>query len=342
LRPWWDHHGDEQPVLVNMYGITETTVHVTYRPLSRADLSGSAAPVIGGPVPGWELYILDENGEPVPAGIAGEIYVGGAGLARGYWKRQELTAERFVPDPFSGRHGARLYRSGDLARRRNNGEIEYLGRIDHQVKVRGFRIELGEIESALQQCESVAEAVVLAVDESSGDKRLVAYLRPRADAAPDFGAAEQKAYEPPRTSTEQGLAGIWAEVLGIERVGLHDDFFELGGHSLLVTQVIRKVREQFGVDVELRALFFQSTLAAFASEIDAQKQRGLKAAGLAKIPRTDRTQPLELSFSQQRLWFVDQLEPGSPAYNIPVAVRLRGRLDLAGNRSETCSAADAL
>ena len=174
LEPWFRRHGDRRPVLVNMYGITETTVHVTYRPLSAADLA--APSLIGVPIPDLQVHLLDAGGRPVPVGVPGEMYVGGAGVARGYLNRPDLTALRFVPDPFSGRPGARLYRSGDLARRRADGELEYLGRIDHQVKIRGFRIELGEIEAALAAHPQVRQAVVLAREDQPGERRLVAYL----------------------------------------------------------------------------------------------------------------------------------------------------------------------
>lgn len=184
LRPWFDRHGDKDPRLVNMYGITETTVHVTYRPLTMADLNGAPGSVIGGPIPDLQIYVLDRQLQPVPVGVAGELYVGGAGLARGYLNRPKLTAERFVLHPFSGESGARLYKSGDLARYLPDGDIEYLGRIDHQVKVRGFRVELGEIETVLGQHPAVRESVVLAKEGPSGDKQLVAYIAPRQGPAP--------------------------------------------------------------------------------------------------------------------------------------------------------------
>ena len=174
LRGWFERHGDEQPRLVNMYGITETTVHVTYRPLSLADLG--RASVIGEAIEDLQVYLLDGHGEPVPSGVSGEMFVGGAGVARGYLGRPELTAERFVPDPFSADPGARLYRSGDLARRLPNGELEYLGRADRQVKIRGFRIELGEIEAALLAHAEVREAVVIVREDTPDDKKLVAYI----------------------------------------------------------------------------------------------------------------------------------------------------------------------
>jgi amino acid adenylation domain-containing protein/non-ribosomal peptide synthase protein (TIGR01720 family) len=174
LKPWFDRHGDERPVLVNMYGITETTVHVTYRPLTKLDVRSSS--VIGVPIPDLQIYILDSHRQPVPVGVPGEIYVGGAGLAREYLRRPELTAQRFVPDTVTGHPDARLYRTGDLARFLQGYDIEYLGRIDHQVKIRGFRIELGEIESVLCQHPAILEAVVMAREDVPGAKRLVAYV----------------------------------------------------------------------------------------------------------------------------------------------------------------------
>lgn len=186
LKPWIDRHGDQRPRLVNMYGITETTVHVTYRPLSAADLSSGS--VIGVPIPGVQVHLLDECQQPVPAGTAGEIYVGGSGVGRGYLDRPELTRERFIAHPFDDRPGARLYRSGDLGRYLPNGDLEYLGRIDQQVKIRGFRVELGEIEAVLNQHPAVRETVVLARDDPAGQKRLVAYIIRRS--AADVGPVE--------------------------------------------------------------------------------------------------------------------------------------------------------
>ncbi|MGZ4123078.1 MAG: non-ribosomal peptide synthetase, partial [Tumebacillaceae bacterium] len=176
LKPWFDKHGDQTPQLVNMYGITETTVHVTYRPIALADLEAGAGSVIGRPIPDMQVYVLDALGDPVPVGVPGEMYVGGRGLASGYLNRPELTEERFVAHPFTDKQGERLYRTGDLARFLVNGDLEYLGRIDHQVKLRGFRIELGEIEAVLAQHPAVREAVVLVREDIPGDQRLVAYV----------------------------------------------------------------------------------------------------------------------------------------------------------------------
>ncbi|HKI05604.1 MAG TPA: amino acid adenylation domain-containing protein, partial [Thermoanaerobaculia bacterium] len=295
LAPWIARRGDERPRLINMYGITETTVHVTCRPITRADVEAGRGSVIGEPIPDLQVYVLDGHLEPAPLLAAGEIHVGGAGLARGYLDRPELTAVRFVPDPF-GPPGARLYRSGDIARRLPGGDLEYLGRIDQQVKIRGFRIELGEIEAALAAHPEVGEAVVLArAFGPSADTRLVAYVvageGATALALHQFLAAKLPAYmvpaafvrlerfpltvngkldrpalpEPdearldlagdfvaPRTAAEAALAGIWAGLLGLERVGIHDNFFTLGGHSLLATQLVSRVRETLGVELPLR------------------------------------------------------------------------------------------
>src|ERR1051326_6541160 len=176
LKPWFDRHGDRQPQLVNMYGITETTVPVTYRPLAIADLNSVRGSRIGGAIPDLDVYVLDRHLHPVPDMLPGELCVGGAAVARGYLNRAELCAERFVPDAFSGKSGARLYRSGDLVRRLPGGDIEYLGRIDQQVKIRGYRIELGEIESVLTQHERVREAIVVVREDGGSEKRLVCYL----------------------------------------------------------------------------------------------------------------------------------------------------------------------
>ncbi|MGI8964719.1 MAG: amino acid adenylation domain-containing protein, partial [Limisphaerales bacterium] len=185
LKPWFDRHGDKKPQLVNMYGITETTVHVTYRPISLADLSTGDGSVIGGSIPDLQLYVLDESLKKVAVGVEGEMYVGGAGVARGYLNRPELTAQRFIQNPFTEKL-ERLYRTGDLARFLPNGDLEYLGRIDHQVKIRGFRIELGEIEAVLNKHETIRESIVLALDNGAGDKQLVAYVVAKKQPAPSI------------------------------------------------------------------------------------------------------------------------------------------------------------
>ena len=367
LQPWFDRFGDQQPHLINMYGITETTVHVTYRPITKADLAQANVSPIGEAIPDLSWYVLDADFNPVALGCNGELHVGHAGLARGYHQRAALTAERFVPNPFAN-DGSRLYRTGDLARYRAEGVIEYAGRIDHQVKIRGFRIELGEIEARLQEHPAVREVIVLAIDGPSG-QQLAAWLVPSdpqqepqalrdtlrthlkanlpdymvpthlillaampltangkldRKALPKPDAAQlQGAYVAPVSELEQQLAAIWAEVLKVEQVGLSDNFFELGGHSLLATQVVSRVRQQLGLELSLRTLFEAADLAGFAEAV------GQGAASSAPaLRKADRQQPLALSYAQQRQWFLWQLEPQSAAYNIPLALRLTGSLDI--------------
>ncbi|ARN83876.1 hypothetical protein B1812_21570 (plasmid) [Methylocystis bryophila] len=292
--------------LHNLYGPTEASVDVTAYDCGAEETTGYAP--IGRPIWNTQIYLLDGRMQPVPIGAAGELYIGGAGLARGYLGRADLTAERFLPDPFGGA-GARLYRTGDLARHRADGDIEFLGRIDHQVKIRGFRIELGEIEAALSRIAGVREAAVLAREDQPGDKRLVAYVAGRegttpaagelraalqahlpdymlpsafvtldalpltangkvdrkALPAPDLGALQAHRYVAPRTATEAALCRIWAQTLGLERVGVEDNFFELGGHSLLAVTLIERMRQE-GLQADVRALFVSPTPAALAAE----------------------------------------------------------------------------
>ncbi|HBK00214.1 MAG TPA: non-ribosomal peptide synthetase, partial [Delftia acidovorans] len=310
LRPWFDRFGDQSPQLINMYGITETTVHVTYREITRKDLEGGRSPV-GVAIPDLGLYVLDGSLNLLPQGVAGELYVAGEGLARGYLNRQGLTAERFIANPFA-EYGERLYRTGDLVRWNAQGELEYLGRADQQVKIRGFRIELGEVQSQLLAQPEVREAVVLA-KQSAGGARLVAYvsLNSPADdgllkdrlgqALPDYmvpsaivvldalpltanGKVDRKAlpepelagaqaYEAPQGEVEQMLARIWAEVLGVVRVGRHDGFFELGGHSLLLVQMLARVRTEMGTDLGLAYALRHPVLSQMAQGLREQQVR---------------------------------------------------------------------
>jgi amino acid adenylation domain-containing protein len=367
--------------VINGYGPTEGTTFTCCNPLNAFDLDRLTASVpIGRPIANTRVYILDPHGNPAPAGVAGELHIGGDGLARGYLKRPELTALRFVPSPFgeaSGVAGERLYATGDLVRwiaAQPAGEIEFLRRIDHQVKVRGFRIELGEVEAALTGHPAIAQAVVTARQDAPGDKRLVAYLVAREEPAPTVselrgflaerlpeymvpslfvplpglpltanGKVDRRAlpapggerpeldaeFVAPRTPVERQLAEIWCAVLGVERVGVHDDFFELGGQSLLATQIVSRLREVCGVEIPLRSLFQQPTLAGLALAVEAARFGGQAAQGapIVALPRDGHELPL--SFAQERLWFIDQLVPGLAAYNIPGAVRMRGSLDLA-------------
>ncbi|HEX6041750.1 condensation domain-containing protein, partial [Longimicrobium sp.] len=355
---------------LNGYGATETSMRTTSTPY--ADTTRD--PPIGHPVPNTQLYVLDAVLEPAPLGVAGEIYIGGAGVGRGYLGRPALTAERFLPDPHRGVPGARLYRTGDQGRRRADGEVDFLGRVDFQVKVRGFRVEPGEIEAALRAHPAVAETVVLLREDVPGDPRLAAYVVPapgqdpapaalrahlrdllpeymvpaafvllaslplnrngkadrRALPAPDAPAGQ--AYVAPRGAAEEILCGIWAQVLGVERVGVHDGFFDLGGHSLLATRVVSRARAALGVEVPLRALFEAPTVAGLAERVEALRSAGARA-GVPPVVPAPRDGPLPLSFAQQRLWLVDRMDPGSAAYVIPYALRLRGALDAAALRA---------
>ncbi|EMG4292580.1 TPA: non-ribosomal peptide synthase/polyketide synthase [Pseudomonas aeruginosa] len=350
----------------NLYGPTETTIWS-----ARFRLGEEARPFLGGPLENTALYILDSEMNPCPPGVAGELLIGGDGLARGYHRRPGLTAERFLPDPFAA-DGSRLYRTGDLARYRADGVIEYLGRIDHQVKIRGFRIELGEIETRLLEQDSVREAVVVAQPGVAGPS-LVAYLVPTEAALVDAESARQQelrsalknsllavlpdymvpahmlllenlpltpngkinrkalplpdasavrdAHVAPEGELERAMAAIWSEVLKLGHIGRDDNFFELGGHSLLVTQVVSRVRRRLDLQVPLRTLFEHSTLRAYAQAV-AQ----LAPAAQGGIVRCARDASPQLSFAQERQWFIWRLDPHSAAYNIPVALRLKGPL----------------
>jgi len=353
--------------LYNVYGPTETIIDSTYWPCERRDTL-SAIP-IGRPIPNAKAYVLDDHLRLLPIGVAGTLYIGGVGLARGYVGRPDLTAEKFIPDPFSDTLGARLYKTGDLARFLPDGNLEFLGRNDDQVKIRGFRIELGEIAAALGQHPAVREAVVLAHAER-GETRLVAYVAGQGDARltvnelrgflkdqlPEHmlpavfmlldslpltpnGKIDRRALPTPdgqrpgldeafvtsRTATEELLAQIWGRVLGVERVGIYDNFFHLGGHSLLATQVVSRIRETFQVEMPLRCLFEAPTVAGLAATIDGSRGTGLQAPPIVPVPRYGE---LPLSFAQQRLWFIDQLDPGNSVYNFPAAVRLKGPLNV--------------
>ena len=369
---------------VDAYGPTEVTVCATLAPTAGEGHRLS----IGRPLPNMAVYLLADL-EPVPYGLAGELCVAGVGLARGYFGRPALTAERFVPDPFGDEPGGRLYRTGDLGRHLQDGSLDFLGRIDGQVKVRGFRVELGEIEAALAREPGVREAAVVLRPAGAGpvrtsaDERLVAFVVPREEAEPGgervsepaaaslraalkarlpehmvpsafvllpelpltasgkvdrralarletAPAAAQSGLESPwvapRTPAEELLAAIFAEVLRVERVGAEDDFFALGGHSLLATQIASRVREAFGAELPLRALFEHPTVAALGRTVEAAVRAGAgrSAPPLRRVPRDG---DLPLSFAQQRLWFIDRLEPGSPLYNIFLALRAEGSLE---------------
>ncbi|HEY0522826.1 MAG TPA: amino acid adenylation domain-containing protein, partial [Stellaceae bacterium] len=363
--------------MLNAYGPTEATVCATISD----PLAGDETPPIGRPIANVQVYVLDGDLQPVPVGVAGELHIAGVGLARGYLHRPDLTAERFIPNPYGAAAGERMYRTGDLVRYLPDGAIEYLGRLDDQVKVRGFRIELGEIEAALAAIPEVRAAVALAREDQPGDKRLVAYVvmdaapgegsegasarlrgallkslpeymvpshfvvldelpltaNGKVDRtklpAPDVTRGEAAAYVAPRDATEEIVAGIWSAVLRLDRVGVHDNFFALGGHSLLATQVISKLRAAFAIEVSLRALFEAPTVAELSARLAALRAADAAAAPppIERVARDD--QALPVSYAQQRLWFLDQLEPGNPFYNIAGAVRLRGALDVEALRA---------
>ncbi|MEU8694679.1 amino acid adenylation domain-containing protein [Streptomyces sp. NPDC048665] len=354
--------------LINGYGPTETTVCAT---LSDPLTPGEGVN-IGGPISNTRVFVLDDGLRPLPVGVAGELYVAGAGLARGYLGRAGLTAERFIACPYPQAPGERMYRTGDLARWSPNGTLEFLGRVDDQVKIRGFRIELGEIEAVLAAHPQVAQAVVIAREDTPGDKRLTAYIT-TTDAGldiavlrqwcrrslPDFmtpgwfvflneipltvnGKIDRKAlpkprhdrsdlgqdYTPPRTEIEQLLVDVWADILGLERIGIHDNFFDLGGHSLLATILITRLRSLFGLEITIREVFSSPTIATLAAQLDISAGH----RGPALLGR-DRSANAALSFAQQRLWFLDQLAPQSSEYVIPCTFRIRGALDVEALKS---------
>ncbi|MDR6720597.1 amino acid adenylation domain-containing protein [Paenibacillus sp. 2003] len=289
--------------LINMYGITETTVHVTYKEITWVEME-AAKSNIGKPIPTLRVYVLDENRRPVPIGVAGEMYVAGEGLARGYLNRPDLTAEKFVDSPFA--EGEKLYRSGDLAAWLPDGNIEYLGRIDHQVKIRGYRIELDEIETQLLNARGVEEAVVLARDDANGHKQLVAYyvaetklaanelkeqlakqlpgymipahlvqlsqmpltangkIDRKALPVPEEAAARGAKYVAPRTLLEMKIVRVWQDTLGIPQVGVKDNFFELGGNSLSLMRLVQAVYDETGIEIPLNRQFHSVTVEAMA------------------------------------------------------------------------------
>ncbi|HEX4955437.1 MAG TPA: amino acid adenylation domain-containing protein [Thermoanaerobaculia bacterium] len=361
-------------VLHNQYGPSETTIVVTDEPVGHLAAPGDEGRIlpIGRPMPNHSMWVVDREGRLLPLGAPGELLIGGPGLARGYHRRPRLTAERFLPDGCSGRSGARLYKTGDLVRWLPDGRLDFLGRIDFQVKIRGQRVELGEIEACLTACPEVAAATLLTWPGPGGSLSLAAYVVPRDPARPasewlaavkaaltrqlpaymvpaDFipldalpqtpnGKIDRRALPapfsahgagfeevvPPRTALEAKVAAIFGEVLGRADVGALDDFFSLGGHSLLATRLASRVRDAFGVELELRRVFAAPTVAGLAGEIETAQSREtvpLEASADTEGP---------LSFGQERLWFLSRFEPDSPAYNVGAAVRLAGRLDVAG------------
>ena len=349
----------------NGYGPTEAVVATSVGEC----FPGERKPHIGQPLPGKRLYVLDNFLQLTPVGVAGELFIGGDGLARSYLRQPALTASRFLPDPFSDQPGSRMYRTGDLVRHLPDGNLDFLGRVDHQVKVRGFRIELGEIEALLRRHEAIGESAVI-TDGEGPDKRLLAYLVPTKNMEPPTTEALRRflgeslpdymipsafvtleklplssnlkldrealpkpkaSYTPPRSNAEKMLAAIWREALGIDRaIGIHERFFELGGHSLLATRVISRIRKAFGVEVSLNLLFEKTTIADLAPCL------GDVASERPPLTPADRSGPLPLSFAQERLWFLNQLAPDSAFYNTPLSIVIKGSLDIkALNRAFT-------
>jgi amino acid adenylation domain-containing protein len=356
--------------VIALGGATEATVWSNFFPVGETDPGWSSVPY-GRPIQNAAYYVLDSRLQPCPPGVPGDLYIGGECLATGYAAMPETTAERFIPNPFGGEAGGRLYRTGDRARFYDDGNIEFLGRSDRQVKIRGFRIEPGEIESVLARHEGVRAAQVVVSKDSTGVQRLVAYVVARDPAATTDGVLRSHLREhlPPymipaaiclldampltpngkvdlralpapelshdsddadddlaRDEAEELIRAIWAEVLGRVQVGVNENFFDLGGHSLMATQVVSRLRSAFGLDLPLRAIFEAPTVAGLAAAVRTlrSERAGLREPPLAPVPRRE---AMELSFSQSRLWFLQRVQPRSPFYNVPLAVRLEGRFD---------------
>ncbi|MBW3496266.1 non-ribosomal peptide synthetase [Bacillus sp. FDAARGOS_1420] len=356
LLPWFQRYGEKEPQLINMYGITETTVHVTYYPITQDDVQHASRSNIGKRIPDLEVYILDAYQQAVPIGVDGELYIGGSGLARGYLNRPELTAERFIPHPFSSDPKARLYRTGDLARYLPDGNLDYRGRIDHQVKIRGFRIEIGEIESTLHAHASIKEAVVIVREDQPGDKRLVAYVvgDGNVGAWREYLKAKLPSYMvpsrfvtmeaipltangkvdrevlpmpeeeqtnseavAPRNSNEKILATIWKQVLGVKKVGIYDNFFEIGGDSILSIQIISQA-SQVGLKLTPKQMFECPTIAELAQvAIEMQGVQAEQGIVTGDVPLT----PIQY-------WFFEQEHSRPEHWNQSMLLRVKERLDV--------------
>jgi amino acid adenylation domain-containing protein len=353
--------------LWNMYGPTETTVCSTVQRVANVDRV-----TLGRPIANTQIYILDRHLNPVPIGVAGELHIGGEGLARGYLNHPELTVEKFIANPFNADTAPRLYKTGDLARYLPDGNIEFLGRIDNQVKIRGHRIELGEIEAVLGQYPAIREAVVLAREDTPGDRCLVAYvvtaegftpsvtelrsllqqqlpeymlpaafvfldslpLTPNGKlnraAFPAPGQSRPKldeAYSPPLTLTEELLAQIWAEVLKINHIGIHDNFLALGGNSLRATQIIARTRNILNKELFISDIFSNGTIAKLARLLT-QRTAKADAPSAESIQPIGRHRRLPLSFSQERVWFIQRLYPSNIAYHFQSLFYFTGSLSV--------------
>lgn len=360
--------------LINSYGVTEATVDSSFFEAEKIGLADQSHVPIGIPFRNISLFILNEQLDPVPVGVHGELFIGGYGLSRGYLNRPDLTALKFIPDPFSIRPGSRLYRTGDMARYMEDGNVEFLGRGDNQIKIRGFRIELGEIETALRKHSAIKEAVAFLKQAAEGkEKKLVAYITLANGVMPDYtelrnfllselpdymipssfvtldrfpltpnGKVDRKSlpapdfstncqnlqenFVAPRNNAESQIAEIWQELLEISPVGVQDNFFDLGGHSLLATQVISRIKEIFNAEIPLRTIFETPTIEGLAEAV--MKAKKTSFAGSTRITRKKLTAPLPLSYAQERLWFLEQMEPGSPFYNMTDVYKVNGELNI--------------
>jgi len=366
VKRWMDVLG-ERVQLVNLYGPSETTMVKLFYLVQPGDQSLRSIP-IGKPMAGARAVLVDSRGKACPPGTVGEIYIRTPYRSLGYYEQPELTRGVFVPNPFSQDPEDIVYKTGDFGRVLEDGNFEFLGRRDHQVKVRGVRVELPEIESVLREHAGVSDVVVVDRQDAEGNKYLCAYLvtGPEVDLGelrqicadrlpevmvpssfvrleelprtlsgkidraalpePNLSRSESE-HVPPRTVVEEVVAGIWARVLGIDAIGTEESFFALGGHSLLATRVLSRIGEAFHVDLPLRSLFEAPTVAAFAERVEAalQAEHGIEVPWIERLPQRE---DLPLSFAQQRLWFMYQLEPGSTAYNLPVSAHFSGRLEL--------------
>ncbi|MFN0204707.1 MAG: amino acid adenylation domain-containing protein [Planctomycetota bacterium] len=366
--------------LYNFYGPTEACIDATAFECTRSELARldpDGVVPIGRPIAGAKCYILDANCKLVPPGASGELYIGGEGVAKGYWKRAELTAERFINNPFADGVAEILYKTGDRARFRMDGNLEFLGRMDDQVKIRGVRFELGEVEAAIRPVHGVTDVVVIKTSNSRGEERIVAFVvaeninnndeqrnfesavreslaqhvsnivipgeiyflselpktssgktdrRRLQNLAQEYKESD-RTIKPPQSETQKKISKIWSELLQIKKIDIYDSFFQLGGHSLLATRAASRISAEFSIDLPLRKIFEAPTIAALASEIDIIKSRNDETEA-PPLARVDRTGALPLSFSQERLWFLHQLEPESTMYHISGAVRIRGPLDI--------------